>query len=204
MDLRASKIARTWVFVVMAGVAAFAAGIAVYCLVGAGWIVDVLTVESDAVSGAVMATLFALAAMAVAGIVVNVRMRAKYRLTRQALNNMTQGLCMFDSTARLLLCNDRYLEIYRLQPEDGRRGTPLRELLVRRAAAGTFTGDPDRYVAEYTRQVTAGPMLNKSIEIKDGRVISLVGQPMAHGGWVATHTDVTHQLQAERERDSLR
>jgi methyl-accepting chemotaxis protein len=204
MNYNASKMSRTWVSVVLAGVGAFIAGVAVYCLVGAGWIVQALTFESAAVSGAVTATPFALAAMAVAGIVVNVRLRAKYRLVRQALNNMTQGLCMFDSAARLVLCNDRYLEIYRLQPEDGHRGVPLRELLVRRAAVGTFTGDPDRYVAEYTRQVTAGPILSKTIDIKDGRVISLVGQPMAHGGWVATHTDVTNQLQAERERDSLR
>jgi methyl-accepting chemotaxis protein len=44
----------------------------------------------------------------------------------------------------------------------------------------------------------------KTIEIKDGRLIALVGRPMANGGWLATHTDVTEQMLAERERDSLR
>ena len=204
MYFRLSKISRSWVFVVLAGIGAFAAGIAVYCLVGTGWIVDALTVESNAISGAVAATLFAFAGMAVAGIVVNVRMRAKYRLTRLALNNMTQGLCMFDSTARLVLCNDRYIEMYRLDPEDGRRGTPLRDLLVRRAAAGTFSGDPDSYVSEHLQLVKSGPVVTKTIELKDGRSIALVGRPMANGGWVATHNDVTTQLLAERERDSLR
>jgi PAS domain-containing protein len=31
-----------------------------------------------------------------------------------ALNNTNQGLCMFDSNARLILCNDRYIEMCRL------------------------------------------------------------------------------------------
>ena len=34
-----------------------------------------------------------------------------------ALNNMLQGLCMFDKDARLVLCNDRYLEMYGLSRE---------------------------------------------------------------------------------------
>ena len=44
----------------------------------------------------------------------------------------------------------------------------------------------------------------RTIELKDGRVIALVSRPMRGSGWVATHTDVTEQLLAEKERDSLR
>src|SRR5690348_15871444 len=44
----------------------------------------------------------------------------------------------------------------------------------------------------------------KTLELKDGRVIALVSRPMRGGGWLATHTDVTEQLAAEKERDSLR
>ena len=91
-----------------------------------------------------------------AGLVANWRRHAQSRLLRAALNNMTQGLCMFDGAARLVLCNERYLEMYGLRPELGRTGTPLRELLQHRVSSGTFSGDPDRYVADCLRQVASG------------------------------------------------
>src|SRR4029077_2988929 len=89
---------------------------------------------------------FGLGAATLAGLFVNALRRSHTRKLRSALNHMTQGLCMFDGTGRLLLCNERYTEMYGLGPNDAKAGTSLRELLVQRAAAGTFTGDPDAYV----------------------------------------------------------
>jgi methyl-accepting chemotaxis protein len=199
-----SKASRHWGFVVFAGAVGFAAGIAVFALCGADWVVQALTGAPVPVAAVVVALPIAFAATTLTGVFVILRIRAKYRLMRSALNNMTQGLCMFDSAARLVLCNERYIEMYHLQPELARPGTPLRTLLVQRASAGTFAGDPDRYVAECLRQMNEGRTETKTNEIKDGRVISLVGRPMQGGGWLATHTDVTEQLSAEKERDSLR
>jgi methyl-accepting chemotaxis protein len=146
---------------------------------------------------------FALAAAALAAFFVTTRQRAQSRLLRAALNNMTQGLCMFDGQANLVLCNARYLEMYGLRPEHGRRGTPLRDLLAHRLKAGTFTGDPDRYVAECLRQVAENRTETKTNHI-NGRVITLISRPLRNGGWVATHNDVTDQLTLQSERDALR
>ena len=44
----------------------------------------------------------------------------------------------------------------------------------------------------------------KTVELKDGRIIAVVSRPMRGGGWLATHSDVTARLLAEKERDSLR
>ena len=33
---------------------------------------------------------------------------------RVAINNMSQGLCMFDGNERLVVCNQRYMEMYDL------------------------------------------------------------------------------------------
>ena len=63
-----------------------------------------------------------------------------------ALNNMSQGLCMFDARGRLLLCNERYMEMYGLTPETAKIGGTLRDLIANRKAMGTFDGDPDEYV----------------------------------------------------------
>jgi methyl-accepting chemotaxis protein len=199
-----SKTSRRGAFVAVAGTIGFIAGIIGFAVFGPDWLVHVLSAGPKPVASIVMGVIFGLAASSLAAAVVIVRLRQKYRLVRSALNNMTQGLCMFDSSARLTLANGRYLEMYGLDANEVKRGTPLRKLLVERTAAGTFTGDPDTYVAACLKQVAEGRTETKTAAIKDGRIVSLVSRPMADGGWLATHTDVTEQLSAEKERDALR
>ena len=198
------KLSRNWPLVLMAGVAGCALGVAVFALCGTSWIVAVLTGAPTPIVALMVGLPFGFGAAAVAGLFVNNRRRQQTRLFRAALNNMTQGLCMFDSAARLVLCNQVYMDMYRLQPEHARPGTPLRDLLLHRFAAGNFRGDPDRYVADILGEAARGRTETKTIELEDGRVIALVSRPMRGGGWLATHTDVTEQLAAEKERDSLR
>jgi methyl-accepting chemotaxis protein len=188
----------------MAGVAGCAVGVGVFLACGPGWIVAALTEAPVPVSGLMMGLPFGLGAAAAAGLFVNSRRRVQARLLRAALNNMTQGLCMFDAAGHLTLCNERYIDMYHLRPDHARSGTPLRTLLVHRLAVGTFSGDPDRYVAECLKQVSEGRTETKMIETKNGRVVAVVSRPIRGGGWVATHSDVTEQLNAEKERDSLR
>jgi methyl-accepting chemotaxis protein len=202
--LRLSKASRRGGFVAVAGAVGFALGIVAFVLFGSHWLVQALSDAPGPVVGVVMGVILALAVSTLTSFVVIARVRANYRQIRSALNNMTQGLCMFDGAARLILCNERYVEMYGLRPGNARRGTPLRDLLIERAVAGTFTGDPDAYVAEALQQVAEGRTETKNAEIKDGRVITLVSRPIKGGGWLATHTDVTEQLLAEKERDSLR
>ena len=45
---------------------------------------------------------------------------------RTALNHMSQGLCMWDANTKLLLCNDRYVEMYGMSPDFVRPGLLLR------------------------------------------------------------------------------
>jgi diguanylate cyclase (GGDEF)-like protein/PAS domain S-box-containing protein len=114
-----------------------------------------------------------------------------------ALNNMSHGLCMFDATGRLVVCNERYLELYGLSPENARPGTSLLELLEHRKAAGTFTADADRYIANLRAQIAEGKANTVTVELPDGRVIAVLNSPMAGGGWVALHEDITEQRRAE-------
>ena len=119
-----------------------------------------------------------------------------------ALNNMSEGLCMFDRSARLTLCNERYIEMYRLSATV-RAGCSLRDLLDERRRAGTFDGDANEYIAEALRRMAAGESVQDVRELPDGRVISIASRPMADGGWVATHQDITERRRQDRERDHL-
>jgi methyl-accepting chemotaxis protein len=199
-----SKLSRHWGPVAVAGGLGFAAGAGSLILLGRDWLVHALAQASLAADALVAGAVLACVAMGLAAVATIMRVRGQYRQVRSALNSMTQGLCMFDSTARLVLCNERYIEMYGLPSAQVKRNTPLRDLLVERTAAGTFAGDPDAYVAECLKQVAEGRTEVKIAAIRDGRIVSLVSRPMAGGGWLATHTDVTDQLSAEKERDSLR
>ncbi|CAL8978515.1 putative signaling protein [Rhodoplanes serenus] len=113
-----------------------------------------------------------------------------------ALNNMSQGLCMFDRDERLVLCNERYLKMYGLAGADVRHGMSLSDLLQRRTATGTFMGDPDDYRGRLRDQLLHGNRLYVQTELPDGRIVAVLNQPMPDGGWVATHEDVTERQRA--------
>jgi diguanylate cyclase (GGDEF)-like protein len=118
--------------------------------------------------------------------------------TNAALDNMLQGLVMFDSSARFVVSNRRYLEMYGLSAEIVRRGCPVRELLDHRVATGSFCADDvEQYMADILAAVGQGAALSKMTSLRDGRIISIVNQPMKDGGWVATHEDVTEEERAE-------
>lgn len=115
-----------------------------------------------------------------------------------AINNMSQGLVMFDSAHRLVVCNQRYLEMYGLTSEVVRPGCSLHELLKYRISSGHFSSsDPQRYSEEIIAGVAKGIPFSKVTVLPDGRTISVVNNPVAGGGWVATHEDITDAKKVE-------
>ena len=119
---------------------------------------------------------------------------------RIALDNMSQGLCMFDRNERLVVCNTRYREMYNLPEDRVRIGSNLAELLEYRITLGTFAGDVTAYRTELMASLTEGRTTSREVTSSEGRVICVVNRPMRGGGWVATHEDITERREAERER----
>ncbi|MBN8990994.1 MAG: EAL domain-containing protein [Rhizobiales bacterium] len=113
-----------------------------------------------------------------------------------AVNNMTQGLLLFDSSQRLVICNRRYLDMYGLSAEVVKPGCSFRDVIAHRKQTGSFTGDVDQYVARVLRDVDQRNAM--IITTPDGRSVQVVNEPLADGGWVATHEDVTEQRRAEQ------
>ena len=125
-------------------------------------------------------------------------LQAQNSLFDAALNNMSQGLTMFGPDARLLVCNRRYLEIYRLSAADVKPGCTFRDLLEHRVRAGTMSGDMEEFHTRFTADMTAGNSTSDTVELPDGRVIVRTNRPMGQGGWVATHEDITERWRAEK------
>jgi len=118
-----------------------------------------------------------------------------------ALNNMRNGLLMFDGAGRAVVINQSYVEMYGLSPAAAKPGCTIRELLTHRIANGTFAGNIDDYIEKHFIQ---DQVTDKVFGLPDGRSIRVVNRFMDNGGWVSVHEDVTERMRAEEERDRNR
>ena len=155
-------------------------------------------------NGAVAMTGMALIiAIVISGVVVvcvwlvEKKFREQYFQRDMALGNMSQGLIMFNSAAQLVVCNDRYRQMYNLPRDLAKPGCLVLDLLEYRAASGTFSADPDKYISDLKATIAQGRTTSQEVKTGDGRTISVVHQPIAGGGWVTTHEDVTERKRGE-------
>lgn len=115
-----------------------------------------------------------------------------------ALKNMAHGLCMFDRNQRLVVCNERYSQMYGLTAERAKPGTTLQSILEARVAAGASPHDAERYIQTRLREVAEENPYYVENELSDGRIYAVSHQPMTGGGWVAVHQDISEQKKIER------
>lgn len=131
------------------------------------------------------------------------RQRAEASLAEQnrrfdaALVNLPHGMCMFDAQERLILCNAQYSRMYDLPADLIAPGTPLDRILDYRASVGNGPADPATYFDVVVLAQSKGTIASTKIDMTDGRTIRITHNPMADGGYVATHEDVTESVRAE-------
>jgi diguanylate cyclase (GGDEF)-like protein len=115
-----------------------------------------------------------------------------------ALNNMSQGLIMFDAAERIVLFNDLYIEMYGFSREVVKSGLSYIELLRYRAEAGNLLGhEPEQYRAEVLARLKSGKISSYIFKTPDNLEVLVTNSPMTSGGWVTTHKDITEQRKAE-------
>ncbi|MGH6684409.1 MAG: PAS-domain containing protein [Pseudolabrys sp.] len=200
-DSTVSTTSHDWRLVALIGCACFPVSLALYhyAMPTDTW---AATASGLAVS-VFFAALTTAIAMLIAGIVLIRQAHVSNMRMRVAINNMSQGLCMFDGNERLVICNQRYNDLYHLSGDIVKPGCTLTGLLQYRIANGTFSRDPDQYRRELIAAMTQGKTTHTEVKSATGRMVSVINQPMADGGWVATHEDITERRDAERERVSM-
>jgi diguanylate cyclase (GGDEF)-like protein len=114
-----------------------------------------------------------------------------------AINNMAQGLLLFDSSNRLIVCNRRYLEMFDGSSDVVKPGCTIRDLLQHRKESGAFNGDVDQYCTILLNSLAHGKVIQTIFNMADGRSIQILHQPLAEGGWVTTMEDITERRRSE-------
>jgi diguanylate cyclase (GGDEF)-like protein/PAS domain S-box-containing protein len=129
------------------------------------------------------------------------RLAAEKERLDTALNNMTQGLVLYDASARIVTFNRRYIDMYNLSPEVVKPGLHYFDLIQHRKDTGSFDGDVRAFCEPIMRNVSQGRINSTVMETGDGRAHLVVNKPLAKGGWVATIEDITDRRKLEQERD---
>jgi hypothetical protein len=154
-------------------------------------------------AGIAVGMITGLAMLSLIGLVTFARLLRQKRQINAALDNMSQGLAMFDATGRLVLFNSRYAAMYELSTDWLGTAPSISDLLENRKKLGMFHGDPAARMAELVTKMRDGKVTREIRKVAGGRFYSIANWPAQGGGWVSTHDDVTDHHREEDERARL-
>ena len=122
---------------------------------------------------------------------VQAQLAVQYKRFNTAMDNIVQGVAMYDADMRLITCNKRFAEIYGLPDALTRPGATNAEILFHhRGERGVANVSSDE------RKEADGSIVITN-ELSDGRIILQRKKALAGGGWVSTHEDITARRRAE-------
>jgi signal transduction histidine kinase len=125
-------------------------------------------------------------------------LRHKNVLVDAALDNMVQGLAMFDNEKQLIICNQRYLDIYDLPRELSQPGTPLKRIMEVSAELQSLLPDETEVLVERRLAIAEQPFEVRQQEfLSNGSVIDILHRPMPRGCSLATYEDATDRHKTE-------
>jgi diguanylate cyclase (GGDEF)-like protein len=116
-----------------------------------------------------------------------------------ALNNMAQGLILYDASERVVTFNRQFMEMLGMSPLVVKPGCTFRQVIAHRIETGSLAEDVEEYHTKFLRNAAAGFHTPVVATTSDGRSIQVVGKAIKGGGWVTTVEDIT-----ERQRFDTR
>ena len=125
------------------------------------------------------------------------RLKAQSELLQSTLENMGEGLSVFDSSGRLMAWNSRFIELVEL-PHDLSDEMTLRDILTLQAERGDFGAvDIEAEVAErFDRFFHNKPDIRERVT-RSGRTLHIRRNSMPDGAVVSLYSDITERKAAE-------
>ena len=124
---------------------------------------------------------------------------AEARLLQSTLENIGEGLSVFDSRGRLIAWNSRFCELLELPP-DLTVGAPLRDILMLQAVRGDFgRDDPSAEVTKRLELFYRDVPTTKERVTPRGRILQISRRAMPDGAIVSVYSDVTDLKASERK-----
>lgn len=119
-------------------------------------------------------------------------------LLQATIENINQGISVVDQNLRLVVWNQRYLELFRFPDHLIRVGAPIDKIFRYNAHNGEYgPGDPEEHVQLLLDNIRDGQPHRYVRYRQDGSVLEVQGNPMPGGGFVYTYQDITQQKRIE-------
>ncbi|TDO09806.1 MULTISPECIES: hybrid sensor histidine kinase/response regulator [Halomonas] len=119
-------------------------------------------------------------------------------LLQATIENIHQGISVVDQNLRLVVWNQRYLELFRFPDHLIRVGAPMDKIFRYNAHNGEYgPGDPEEHVRLLIDNIREGHPHRYVRYRQDGSVLEVQGNPMPGGGFVYTYQDITQQKRIE-------
>jgi diguanylate cyclase (GGDEF)-like protein len=145
----------------------------------------------------VLLTAFAAAAIQRTNIRFEAVLRKQNSLFEAALRHLPVGLSMFDAEQRLIMCNPAYRRLFDLSEELARPGAKFEDIVlsyVKRESGNEDAARLERvrdWITGHLSKLKLGNVFTETVRLSDGRSIFRRVGPVADGGWVDVHEDVT-------------
>lgn len=118
--------------------------------------------------------------------------------SQHALAHMSHGLIMYDDDSRVVVCNERFLQFYDLDPNVVKPGLSHGAAIDHWLSRGNSADLPgDEFRDARMNDVRTRSPKTVLVTRYDGRRVQAVSRFMPDGGWVTVHEDVTERLQHE-------
>ena len=128
------------------------------------------------------------------------RQRAQLQL-EDAIQSMSDGFVMWDADDRLIVCNERFRDLYAASKPFIKPGALFEDIIRGGALAGQYPQAGDDLEKFVRRAVASHREANETIErlLPDGRWILVTERRTASGGVVGIRTEITAIKQAQEE-----
>ena len=131
--------------------------------------------------------------------------KSRHDILRAAVENIKQGLVMVDAEQRIVLWNQRYLEMQELPEGLVQEGTPLLAIFRYNARRGDYgPGDAEQLAQQRLLRVQEEEAKHFEYQRANGMVLEVVASALAGGGMVTTYSDITERHRAQAALEASR
>jgi diguanylate cyclase (GGDEF)-like protein len=113
------------------------------------------------------------------------------------LDNLAQGVLMFDADFRLVFYNRRFFQLYGLSRDIAKPGCSIQDLIRHGVKVGGVSNDNEEHLVNFLERAEEGEEFGSMENLPDGRTFSIMCKPIADGGWLVSYQDVTEQQRAQ-------